>query len=611
MKLSCMLFSVATVMTTTFGLFAEDAYIQSDGTQYIKTDYFANPNTKIVCDFAYTSATPVQQRVFGADCDDATAKLSFSSYINGSGYYAWAFCNNNGNWAATTLKADTTRRVLTLDGPGNAMSIKTGSTVTYSAGIGTTRSNTSIWPLAIFGNNRSTNYSSVRSDHYGKVKLYSLAIFEDGVPVRYYLPYKSADGSVVGLKEMVSGTIVTNAAGNAFTSGGDISADPQWNLEGYRIEGGKTEYLISADAGADGTVTVKLNGDVQEENAVWASSDDVVEIALTPTTGKRFIRWNGSKASFAADSYLSSTNLTLHPVCPTALTATWVTPKTRYWNPTTKTGDWYEWTTDSNWLDEGGATGKPLVGDTVIFGSNDKSTTPHSVGQTSNPLYELRFENVKTVAGNQGSYPLLAGGKGLQYLRNADSGSHWCGLYVVGDGIVPVNIAYNRNFVMQKAVQLATPAGFSGTPIVVKQGPGTVINCNQSGGYTYSAPVTVLQEGRWDVTLTTTLQGCVFGFDGTASKKLTFCYSSYTTDLAINNGGLFETEGAANHTIEANGKQGQIIFTGTQKFNPTVFSGRFTQGAGLKWNPATEQIIGDAEASKMLGRAPRGPWALC
>ncbi|MCQ2394535.1 MAG: Gfo/Idh/MocA family oxidoreductase [Kiritimatiellae bacterium] len=31
----------------------------------------------------------------------------------------------------------------------------------------------------------------------------------------------------------------------------------------------------------------------------------------------------------------------------------------------------------------------------------------------------------------------------------------------------------------------------------------------------------------------------------------------------------------------------------------------------IKWNPATEQIIGDAEASKMLGRAPRGPWALC
>jgi len=31
----------------------------------------------------------------------------------------------------------------------------------------------------------------------------------------------------------------------------------------------------------------------------------------------------------------------------------------------------------------------------------------------------------------------------------------------------------------------------------------------------------------------------------------------------------------------------------------------------IKWNPATEQIIGDPAAAKLLGRAPRGPWALC
>ncbi len=30
----------------------------------------------------------------------------------------------------------------------------------------------------------------------------------------------------------------------------------------------------------------------------------------------------------------------------------------------------------------------------------------------------------------------------------------------------------------------------------------------------------------------------------------------------------------------------------------------------IRWNPENETIIGDAEATKMLGRAPRGPWAL-
>ena len=30
----------------------------------------------------------------------------------------------------------------------------------------------------------------------------------------------------------------------------------------------------------------------------------------------------------------------------------------------------------------------------------------------------------------------------------------------------------------------------------------------------------------------------------------------------------------------------------------------------IRWNPDTETIIGDAEATKLLGRTPRGPWAL-
>lgn len=31
----------------------------------------------------------------------------------------------------------------------------------------------------------------------------------------------------------------------------------------------------------------------------------------------------------------------------------------------------------------------------------------------------------------------------------------------------------------------------------------------------------------------------------------------------------------------------------------------------IRWNPDTETIVDDAEASRLLGRAPRGPWALC
>lgn len=58
-------FAAVAAVGFAFTVSAEDAYIQSDGTQYVKTDYFANPATKIVCDFAYTSATCLRRRQGG------------------------------------------------------------------------------------------------------------------------------------------------------------------------------------------------------------------------------------------------------------------------------------------------------------------------------------------------------------------------------------------------------------------------------------------------------------------------------------------------------------------------------------------------------------------
>ena len=35
-----------------------------------------------------------------------------------------------------------------------------------------------------------------------------------------------------------------------------------------------------------------------------------------------------------------------------------------------------------------------------------------------------------------------------------------------------------------------------------------------------------------------------------------------------------------------------------------------TLNRSIKWDPAKEEILGDAEASKLLGREYRGPWKL-
>ena len=88
----------------------DDGFLQATGNQAINPGYFVKPSTRIVVDYAFTSATPTQQRVFGAASDDASAGLSCAHYINGGGSYAWAFQDGKGNWVLAFL--DTSYAVL-------------------------------------------------------------------------------------------------------------------------------------------------------------------------------------------------------------------------------------------------------------------------------------------------------------------------------------------------------------------------------------------------------------------------------------------------------------------------------------------------------------------
>ena len=126
----------------------DDAFLQSTGNQAVNTGYFAKPSTRIVVDYAFTSATPTQQRVFGAASDDAAAQLSCAHYINGNGKYAWAIQNGYGNWQSLEVPVDTSRRTLDLDSYNSRVQLLTGGTVTKSVTITSTRTNTSAWPLA-------------------------------------------------------------------------------------------------------------------------------------------------------------------------------------------------------------------------------------------------------------------------------------------------------------------------------------------------------------------------------------------------------------------------------------------------------------------------------
>lgn len=191
------------------GAFAEDACIQTDGTQYFNSGYYPNPNTRIVADYAFTSPTPVQQRIFGEN--GATAGLSLCHYINGSGMYAYTFKNGDGDWISTGVTVTTDRRTIELDGPNNFVRLTTGEVVSYSNKLNGTRSQTSYFPLQILANGADPQ-GNINENPFGRVKLYSLQIYENGAPVHDFRPYATA--SRVGLKDTVSGKVLLTCAGS-------------------------------------------------------------------------------------------------------------------------------------------------------------------------------------------------------------------------------------------------------------------------------------------------------------------------------------------------------------------------------------------------------------
>ena len=196
-------------------------YVEATGSQAVDTGFFVTPRTRITADFAYTTKT-VQQRVFGAAADTASPGLSCALYINGSSAFAWAMRDGSGNWTTTGVAADTERHQFVLDSVNNKYVLTTGAVTNKTAALGTTRTKTAVWPLAIFANRNS---ASLEFNVYGKVRLYGFIIetnsVENGwVKVMDLKPVRAGSGAIGGLYDEVNGRLFLPVVGEL-----DIPAD--------------------------------------------------------------------------------------------------------------------------------------------------------------------------------------------------------------------------------------------------------------------------------------------------------------------------------------------------------------------------------------------------
>ncbi|MBQ6008185.1 MAG: hypothetical protein IJL17_06580, partial [Kiritimatiellae bacterium] len=195
--------------------FAEDPYVESDGTQAVVLDYFVNPKTKIVADFAFQAPLTRQWRLFGVEGSSAVFACL---YISNGDVYSWSWKNSSGNYTWTYVRVTTDRRTITLDGPNKKIQVAKDGNVETNLTMSAVTA-TATYPLGLFCD--VTDASGTVVANKCKAKIYSFKIYENDELVMDLEPWHGTDGSYA-LKDVVGGKVYLPMTGNPLAGGGDI-----------------------------------------------------------------------------------------------------------------------------------------------------------------------------------------------------------------------------------------------------------------------------------------------------------------------------------------------------------------------------------------------------
>ena len=224
-------------------------YIESTGTQYIDTGYYANPNTGVETNVQFTDLT-VQQRVFGADNNDST-DVNYSVYINGSGNWAYSFKTGTGNWKSTGVTVNTSRHTIEMNRGGK---FKIDST-TYNQNMDGSVTSTSNYTMLIFASHMFDNIA-----HWAKLRVYYFKIYEGNTLVKDFIPvYRMTDGAM-GLYDQLNDAYYFNAGRGKFK------------------KGSFSDGLITSS-------TVVTDGSDHTLYAIWAPEDSTPTCTVTTPSG--------------------------------------------------------------------------------------------------------------------------------------------------------------------------------------------------------------------------------------------------------------------------------------------------------------------------------------
>ena len=195
-----------------------DSYLQSDGTQAINLEYYANPKTRVEVVFEPVSTNGTSY-VFGSAFSSASDFQEGLYMQNGEvNFICGDLWSGTGNaWGlGSGVKATQSRFTAILDVKGSSAMLKSGDSIVWSKAIASTRTKTDNIPLHVFANPhpyRESGSLVLNPRDFASVKLFSLAVWDDDVLVRDLVPY--GRGAVTGLLDRCSGKVFTNSRSEA------------------------------------------------------------------------------------------------------------------------------------------------------------------------------------------------------------------------------------------------------------------------------------------------------------------------------------------------------------------------------------------------------------
>lgn len=184
-------------------------YLESTGTQYIDTNYFINPKTKIECEFQFTDSTKKQQRIFGG-IDSNNTRLD--CYVKDSLQLGWNWTEQDNQTnlnVNTNATIDTNKHKIIIDGLNKTVKLDD----VYSSNIAGNLTKTSTVPLSIMA------YIGSKAVNFAYLKLYSFKIYDNNVLVRDFVACYRKSDNVKGLYDLVNDVFYENSGTGTFSIG--------------------------------------------------------------------------------------------------------------------------------------------------------------------------------------------------------------------------------------------------------------------------------------------------------------------------------------------------------------------------------------------------------